>query len=332
MQETSETGLEKFTNTIETAITGIPAPVRKNFLKAFGQLCTAAVDIPVAWLEGKATEIRAATNARVDIIKKSGEEIAGEITIPKEYISKASSKYASKIIKEQINLDEITLNAAKELSEKEAKEEPAPQKEIEDDWLNEFESHARLKSSDDMKIIFGKILSGEILKPGTFSIRTVRLISQLDNIAAKLFQLLRNQAISMRFGHHILDARVVSFSGNAAANALSQFGLSFDNLNVLQEYGLIISDYNSYMIYNPCIAREDNKVSFSLHFNNKDFGLIPTDKENYDKTLQLHGVALTKAGKELLDIIPFEYNEEYTKAFVDFLDKKHLRLVELAMS
>ena len=29
-----------------TAIPGIPAPVRRNFLKAFGQLCTAAIDIP----------------------------------------------------------------------------------------------------------------------------------------------------------------------------------------------------------------------------------------------------------------------------------------------
>ncbi len=40
-------------------MTGIPAPVRKNAFKAFGQLCTAAVDIPVAYLEGRAKEIRA---------------------------------------------------------------------------------------------------------------------------------------------------------------------------------------------------------------------------------------------------------------------------------
>jgi addiction module HigA family antidote len=39
-----------------------------------------------------------------------------------------------------------------------------------------------------------------------------------------------------------------SLNGNAASNALRQYGLSFDDLNTLQEYGLIIADYNSWMV------------------------------------------------------------------------------------
>src|SRR6185295_2887457 len=142
-----------------------------------------------------------------------------------------------------------------------------------------------------MKLIFGKILSGEISKPGSFSIRTLKIISQLDNQAAKLFQLLCSQCISMHIGQNIFDARIVSFSGNAASNSLSQFGLNFNSLNVLQEYGLIISDYNSYMNYAPCIADENNNISAVLRFYNKHYGLIPTDKEKYDKILKLSGVA-----------------------------------------
>ena len=180
-----------------------------------------------------------------------------------------------------------------------------------------------------MKLIFGKILSGEILNPGTFSIRTVRLISQLDNRAAKLFQLLCSQTISMRVGSHIIDARVVSFNGNAAANSLTPYGLSFDNLNILHEYGLIISDYNSYMNYTPSIANENNQVAASIFFNNKHQGLIPTDKEKYDKTLKLNGVALTKAGKELLDIIPIEEKENYRKDLLSYLEAKHLQMIEI---
>jgi len=34
---------------------GIPAPIKKNFWKAFGQLCTAATDVGVAYFEGKAS-------------------------------------------------------------------------------------------------------------------------------------------------------------------------------------------------------------------------------------------------------------------------------------
>jgi len=331
MDETQESGLEQITDTIETLVTGVPAPIRKNFFKAFGQLCTAAVDIPVAKMQSRADEIRAESKARIEIIKEQGKQIANQLSVPEEYISKASEKFASKVIKEQLNLDEIGMIAANNLkndnfdeSSKESTEE------ISDDWLNEFENYAKLKSSDEMKLVFGKILSGEISKPGQFSIRTVRLISQLDNQAARIFQALCSQSVSIQVGQNlILDARVVTLSGNASTNALTPYGLSFDNLNILQEYGLIITDYNSWRNYNFCIANEQGQVSTSLCYANKHYALVPIDKEKYDKTLRFNGVALTKAGKELLNIIPPSNQDKYLKAFQDFLKKKFIRMVEM---
>ena len=327
MEESENSALDHITDTVGDLVTGVPAPIRKNFFKAFGQLCTAAVDIPVAKLQSRADEIRAESKARIRIIEEQGEQISKQLKVPQEYIYKAGEKFASKVVKEQINLDEIGMHAANNLRneqfDEKSKETTA---EINDDWLNEFENYAKLKSSDEMKMVFGKILSGEIMQPGAFSIRTVRLISQLDNKAAQLFQILCSQAISINIGTHIIDARVASLGGNAASNALSNYGLSFGNLNILQEYGLIISDYNSWMKYAPCIANEKNQVSAFLNFNGTDYGLIPTDKEKYDKTLKISGVALTKSGKELLNIIPKKKIKKYHQAFVEFLDSEHLKL------
>ena len=42
----------------------IPKPIKRNFIKAIGQLITSAVDIPVAKLEGVAQGIRTETNAK----------------------------------------------------------------------------------------------------------------------------------------------------------------------------------------------------------------------------------------------------------------------------
>lgn len=328
----SNSPLEKITDTITDVISGVPAPIRKNFFKAFGQLCTAAVDVPVTWLEGKASEIRATYEARIQIIKKEGESISDKLEVPPQYIAKASEKFASKIIKEQLNLDQITHNAAQNLadhryeSESERKEETA---EISDDWLNEFENYARLKSSEDMKTIFGKILSGEILKPGTFSIKTVRLISQLDNQAAKLFQILCSIAATLEIGGLEFDTRVISIGGDAGGNSLSKFGLSFDDLNILQEYGLIIADYNSYFTYLMCVANEQNQVSGVLRFRNKPFGFVPIDREKYDKQVKLNGVAFTKAARELRSIIPLIEVGDYEKELIEFFEKKHLRMVEV---
>jgi hypothetical protein len=321
--ENNESGLSTLTDAIDTAVSGIPAPIKKNFFKALAQLSTAAINIPTTWLEGKSAEIKASYEARVQIIKKQGDNISENIEAPKEYISKASEKYASKVIKEQLNLDQITLNAAKELASIENKAGDPSTDEISDDWLNEFENYARLKSSEDMKLIFGKLLSGEITKPGTFSIRTIRLISQLDNNAAKLFQQLCSMTSSMHLGGKILyEARVISFGGSAASNSLQKYGLSFDNLNTLQEYGLVITDYNSYMPYAPCIVNEKNIVAASFCYGNKHYGLLPSDRDKCDKALNLHGVALTKAARELLPIIPIIEVPEYKKDLEDFFEKK----------
>ena len=71
-EDESESGLEKVTDTIGDLLTGVPTPIRKNFFKAFTQLCTAAVDIPVAKLESYSSEIRAASSARIKIIETQG--------------------------------------------------------------------------------------------------------------------------------------------------------------------------------------------------------------------------------------------------------------------
>jgi hypothetical protein len=103
--------------------------------------------------------------------------------------------------------------------------------------------------------LFGKILAGEIRRPASYSIKTIKIMAQLDNRAAALFRLLCSLSISYRFGNIVHDARVVSM-GNAGSNSLAPYGLSFDSLNILHEYGLIISDYNSWMDYQSAVAHE----------------------------------------------------------------------------
>jgi len=328
--ENNENGLSHITDTLETVLTGIPAPVRKNFFKAFSQLCTAAVDIPVSWLEGKSSEIRATTAARVKIINKEGDNISEKIEVPNAYLEKASSKFASKIIKEQINLDEITINASKELIKSEIQDDEAEPKEISEDWLNEFESIARLKSSEEMKFIFGKILSGEIIQPGKFSVKTVKTLAELDNEAARLFQILCGNAVSLRFrADWLYDARVVSLEGTAGSNSLSKYGLPFRSLTILEEYGLIISDFNSWSDYQSCIVSEQNKVSSTIKFQGKIYGLLKIDKEKPVNEVKFSGVSLTKVGLELLDIIEVRSSDIYRKDFENYLKNKNLQILEI---
>lgn len=75
------------------------------------------------------------------------------------------------------------------------------------------------------------------------------------------------------------------------------------------------------MHYNLAIADNNNIVKCVIKYNNKNFGLLPIDREKYDKNLKLNGVALTKSGKELLSIIPIKEYENYTNELNAFLKK-----------
>jgi hypothetical protein len=328
---TSDSGaLESLSDAASEIMTGIPAPIKKSFFKAVGQLCTAAVDVPVSYLEGKAAENRAEASARVALIKVNEEQIADQMSVNPAYVKVASEKFSRQIVREQINLDEIVKIASDDIKNNAISSElPSDSADatISDDWLNAFEKEAVQKSSDEMKMLFGKILAGEIRKPSSFSIRTLKLLSQLDNQAASLFHRLCSLSISQRFGDYVHEARVVALNGNAAQNSLKNYGLSFDALNILGEYGLIISDYNSYIGYASAVAKA-SQVSLPITYSDKHFGLVGTDQTNHGE-LKLNGVAFTKSGKELLGIVDITPDEKYTADLITYFQAKKLNFVQI---
>jgi hypothetical protein len=195
------------------------------------------------------------------------------------------------------------------------------------DWLNAFENEAAQMSTEQMQRLFGKILAGEIRRPSSYSIKTIKIMAQLDNQAAALFKLVCSLSMSIYYPeNHILDARVVSLGGNAAANALAGYGLPFDALNILQEYGLIIADYNSHMSYRSAIAR-DGKIEVPLVYQKARWGLVPkVDSSPRQHEFNVHGVGLSRCGKEMLSIVDIDSNDEYTIALKNFFDQQGLTM------
>ena len=201
----------------------------------------------MAYLEGKAKEIRAATEARVKLISTSGDKIAEQVDVPIEYAQAAVKRYGQKIVRERINIDNICEKAANQISaesgEKEQENSETEQKEtanseINSDWLNKFVDVSGPVSTDEMQNRLSRILAGEIQQPGSFSVRTLKLVGDLDSAVLSLFQKLCSMAISLEHtavGRRILDVRVLSLGGNAGANSLSPYGMSFSNLNILHE-------------------------------------------------------------------------------------------------
>lgn len=341
-EEQTTESLSTVTNLVKALVSNgeltLSTPIRRNALKAFDQLCTALMDLPVAYLEGKAAERRAATQARIKLVTTSADQIAAQMSVDPQYARIAADKYGQRIIQEQINLDKICEIAAQEISSAaeqdenlEKEDEEVPQ--INDDWIDSFRKEACGKSSEGMQILFGKILAGEIKQPDSFSIRTVRIMGQLDSKTASLFRLLCSLCMTLEDQETIFDSRVSSLGGNAGQNSLQNYGLSFANLNVLEEHGLIISDFNSYVNYRAAIAR-NNMVGVALKYSNIYWGLVPTNVDDWplEKDLRVHGVRLSNSGKELLKIVEVEPNEQYTSALNSYFLNMGLKLTVVSNS
>ncbi len=315
----------------DTAIP-IPAPVRRNLLKAFTQLCTAAIDVPAAYLTGKADERRAETTARIKLINVSAAQIAQQMQTDPEYARVAVQKFGSRVLSEQVNLDMITHRAASEIHEGSDPLDQASSEQssdpINDDWLNAFETEARQKSTAEMQAYFGKVLAGEIRAPGSYSTRTIRILGSLDQSIASLFVQLCSMCISIGG-----DIRVPSMGGNAATNALEEYGLNFAALNLLNEHGLVISDYNSWFEHVPCRAipgTENQALSIPWDFQRRHWLLAPISKDKRGKNLRIHGVALTQTGRELFRIVKVERVDDFANGLFKFLESKGFRMIEVS--
>ena len=58
---------------------------------------------------------------------------------------------------------------------------------MEDDWIANFFDKCRIVSDSDMQTLWGRVLAGEANAPGTYSKRTVNLLSDFDKSDAELF-------------------------------------------------------------------------------------------------------------------------------------------------
>jgi len=305
----------------------IPAVIKKNIGKTFGQL----LKIPGAWIDGTAAEIKANSEARVALTKATAKSIAKKIDVDISIAVIAADTHASKILRQTVNTAKVLQHAAEDLKQV----PPSPDQEtadITEDWLNAFEQEAVNMSSEHMQRLFGKILAGEIRRPTTYSIRTVKIMAQLDNRAAELFRNLCSVALTLQIDPHIRDSRVVAFADTAASNGLQKYGLSFTDLNILFEYGLIISDYNSSMPYQPAIV-EGNRVRASFRYLNNNFALKPVKEMTQEqrKSFKLHGVALSRAGMELIGIVDLEENSNYTAALKEYLAAQGFEIVRVTV-
>jgi len=305
------------------AADGIPKPIKKGFLKACNQLGT-------AWLEGKSIEIKATSEARAMMTKGIAEKMLETGKIPEEYTQLAMEQQSRKIVRKRLNLDKI-LQRTKGFLQNDKEDIVSQTEEISEDWLNSFEDIAENMSSEEMQIRFAKILAGEVKHPSSFSVKSIKMLSEIDTQTANLFARFCGLCVAMKISIRgradiYQDVRLVAIGGQLGGNSMLKYRMGYENLTRLVEYGLISSDLNSYMPYSNSVARSSSAQGLTpMYYQKKPYILRQkTDKPEQRPELKIHGVALTKAGRELYPVIDMISNEAHFKALQKhFLTQKY---------
>jgi Protein of unknown function (DUF2806) len=281
-------------------ITGIPlpAPVKRSLWRALGRLINGAVDVPVAYFETQAGKIRAHGKGTEVVTLAAAAAAAQRFGSDPSLVDRATNHFGAKIVREQLNREAV----ARATVEAIALSPPATEAEgeVDEDWLTEFTEIAAKKSNEEIRVILGRILAGEITKPGTFSPATLQFLTTLSKSTAHKFQLLSGMSITDEEGFtYVVTAPFPDFE----QKGLEGLGISYGDVLTLQSAGLLTPALTSQLDLNRYI-----NVALADYVG-QPFVLRPADASKKMATAKI--TVFSPIGHELRSVIPLERNDAY---------------------
>lgn len=305
----------------------LPPAIKKSLWKAIGDLIAGAVDVPVAFLESKAQQIRMEAQGLAFVTKKSAEAAAQKFGGDEQLVERAVSHFGQKLFREQVNREKVTAQMIEEL-----KNEPPVQdsaSEIDEDWLSMFSRVAEQKSGQDIQLFLAKILAGEIRKPGSYSAQTIHILSTLSQSTAQLFQSFCDVSYSqIRTGMTGLLSEPL---GNPGENGLAPIGLSYSNLTTLQDAGLIQSDLSAQRHMSPIVFT----IPFSV--GGRTYQLISTTPPSStpqsfdDNKIRVNCLNFTESGAQLRSVLHLNHSDIYESKMLEWFKTQH-NLIPIAIT
>jgi hypothetical protein len=146
-----------------------------NLDKAAASIVCASGANFAARIKSSTSRIEARTEAERTLIEFGQRQIAEGSN---ELAGRALNYAIGDAIRKQTNREEILKLAADDLAAALPKDDASHP--IRDDWLDAFKQYAESKSSADIQQLWSRILSSEIRKPGSVSLRTLSFLSTIS--------------------------------------------------------------------------------------------------------------------------------------------------------
>ena len=214
-------------------------------------------------------------------------------------VERAKIRLLSREVEGQKNIEAIADSALKSLPDS-VSDQP-----VADDWKRKFFLEAEDICDEDLQFLWGKVLAGEVVSPGSYSLRTLEILKNLSKHEAELFRSACNLAFS--------DGWIMKGTQDTA-NEFNNYGLSYDDILSLRDAGLIhegdqltknFKDIDTL----PSIVFVNNGLTIELS------GELP-------QTLNLPCIVFTRAGMELKNLIENNLCMPYLQSIATLLRQR----------
>lgn len=184
MENEESTALE----VIAEGIGNLPAPVETSLFKALSHLLGGVVAIPAAWLKRPSQAVDDVTTARSAVSAILAKAVAETALKDPAVMQAAAETYLPGTIRRKArNTVRVGLLAAQRTAEQAGSQNSDKSAAPDEDWMNSFIRFAEDASSERLQDLFARILAGQVVRPGSFSVATLRALSELDKSTAEDF-------------------------------------------------------------------------------------------------------------------------------------------------
>lgn len=227
-----------------------------------------------------ADEVKRASNqtgAQQAVLQQLVPDFAKKISADPDLLERAFLETMGEAYRKQENKDAVAEECLIDLAKK-TQDHADTDDVLDEDWLNLFSSYAEKASSERTRQLWGRILSGQVRRPGSFGLSTLRCLSEIDQNLARLF---------------IDIAPLVS--GSVILIGPEDKNKRFNDFLELQQAGLLAGVEANIGVNIPI---SDNNIGEWI-----DDQFVLRIETNSTAPLIVPSITLTKAGKELLAIV-----------------------------
>ena len=301
---------------VEAAITetGIKGKSKSRMVAAIDRLAGNIFSIPDVYLDRWLKNVRIVNEGNEKLQKSAIESLSKEIGSDQELALRALKGNLMQSLRKKENKDGVVKNLLAITSQEEVvNNETEIEEDLSPDFMNRFERYAEDASTEEARNKWASILFREIRKPGSFSMRGMRIIDEIDAETASKFA----KFCEYRIGTYV---------------PTSFYDLPFDHVALFSEYDLIIMSSSGVAQVSTELPVQSGEVRYIIPFGDFAFSIGKTGAKEIVNSAKspligLQGEKLsipvniaTQVGGEIMGLVEDESRGNAIKMLYDLRD------------